>query len=281
VNNLSDWQQKNSSTLSGMEKFLFRTASDKDFRDSFLRDRKSFLENSNFSLSHQDKMILSNIPLKNLSDMIEKLGSRRSSRRNFLKGAAAGALFLTGAVSSSFAGEESDRRNIFESQTLGSRPDYPCNFSYDMPQPLTRTVGPQGDTIVYDYTGLGIIIPPGALYKQSDITINILYMGPGLNEKNNFFHLDVYRLSSQDSEFSKDITIWFPAVNHTGIKAYFYKDQMVKTCADDVKLWTNKEIWNSISDESVWETIPVEIKENYYAVFKTKKCGIYTAGYFK
>jgi len=263
-----------------MEKFLFKTASDKDFRDSFLKDRKSFLANPGLALSNRDKTILGNIPLKNLSDMIERLGSRTSSRRNFLKGAAAGALFLTGAVSPSFAGEEADKRDILVSQSLGTRPDYPENLLYNMPQPLTKPVGPPGDTIVYDYTGFGIIIPPGALNKETDITINIIYMGPGLNEQNNFFHLDVYRISSQESEFLKEITIWFPAVNYNGLKAYFYKDLTVND-VDENRLWTNKEVWNSISDLTVWEPIPVEIKENYYAVFKTKKCGIYTAGYFK
>lgn len=278
---MSNREQKNSSAVSDLEKFLFKTASDKNFRDSFLKDRKSFLANPGLALSHQDKTILGNIPLKNLSDMIEKLCSRTSSRRNFLKGAAAGALILTGAVSPSFAGEGSDGRDILISQTLGSRPDYPYNCTYNILQPLTRIVGSQGDTIVYDYTGLGIIIPPGALDKETDITINMLYMGPGLNEKNNFFHLDVYQIFSKENEFLKEITIWFPAVNYNGLKAYFYKDLTVKTCADGVKLWTNKEIWNSISDLTVWEPIPVEVKENYYAVFKTTKYGIYTAGYFK
>ncbi len=281
VNNLSNREQKNSSPISDMEKFLFKTASDKDFRDSFLKDRKSFLANPGLALSHRDKMILSTIPLNHLSDMIEKLSSRTSSRRNFLKGAASGALLLTGAVSPSFAGEKSDGRDIFVAQTLGTRPDYPENLLYNMPQPLTRAVGPPGDTIVYNYTGFGIIIPTDALDKETDITINMLYMGPGLNEQNNFFHLDVYRIYSEESEFLKDITIWFPAVNYSGLKAYFYKDRTITTSADDVKLWTNKEIWNSISDESIWEPISVEIKKNYYAVFKTKTCGIYTAGYFK
>jgi hypothetical protein len=146
---------------------------------------------------------------------------------------------------------------------------------------LSRTVGPQGNTIVYDYTGLGIIIPPDALNKPTEIIINMLCMGPGLNEENKFFHLDVYHISSQESEFLKEVTIWFPAINCSGLKAYFYKDQTVKTYDDEVKLWKDKKIWNSISDESVWETIPVELKKNYYAVFKTKKFGIYTAGYFK
>lgn len=278
---MSNREQKNSSAVSDLEKFLFKTASDKNFRDSFLKDRKSFLANPGLALSHQDKTILGNIPLKNLSDMIEKLCSRTSSRRNFLKGAAAGALILTGAVSPSFAGEGADGRDIYVQQTLGSRPDYPENLLCNMPQPLSRSAGPPGATIVYNYTGFGIIIPPGALDKETEITINMLYMGPGLNEKNNFFHLDVYRISSQETEFSKEITIWFPAVNYSGLKAYFYKDQTVKNYVDEVKLWTNQEIWNSISDESVWEPIPVEIKKNYYAVFKTKKCGIYTAGYFK
>jgi len=80
---------------SNLENLLLKAATDKNFKENLLQDRNSILEDSEFSLSPQDKMILKSISVTRLSDMIEKFTIQQTSRRSFLKNAAAALALLT------------------------------------------------------------------------------------------------------------------------------------------------------------------------------------------
>lgn len=80
---------------SNIEKILLKAATDEDFKNSLLQDRKLAIEKLNLSLTIQDKTILETISLSSLAGIIEKLARQRKSRRNFIKGAAAGVALIS------------------------------------------------------------------------------------------------------------------------------------------------------------------------------------------
>ena len=80
-----------------IEKLLLRALSYENLKQSLLHDRKSILNNPEFTLSPQDKAILERIPPARLKDMLERFSSQRETRRNFLKGAAATVALLATA----------------------------------------------------------------------------------------------------------------------------------------------------------------------------------------
>jgi len=81
--------RKNSSVINtNIEKLLLKATDDKKFREELLQDRSSILENPEFSLSAQDKMILKSIPGDRLKDMIENFALQKRPERKIFKGAA-------------------------------------------------------------------------------------------------------------------------------------------------------------------------------------------------
>jgi len=85
-----------------IEKVLIKAAEDEEFRNALFLDRKSALENPEFSLTPQDKLILETIPpehlMSNLKGIIEKLSQEKMSRRNFFRASAFGFGLVTGGV---------------------------------------------------------------------------------------------------------------------------------------------------------------------------------------
>jgi len=81
--------RKNSSVINtNIEKLLLKATDDKKLGEELLQDRNSILENPEFSLSAQDKMILKSIPGDRLKDMIEKFALQKRPERKIFKGAA-------------------------------------------------------------------------------------------------------------------------------------------------------------------------------------------------
>jgi hypothetical protein len=85
-----------------IEKVLLKAAKDENFRNSLFTDRKSALNDPEFSLTPQDKLILETIPLPTLTTtltgIIEKLVQEKMSRRNFFRASAIGLGLVTGAA---------------------------------------------------------------------------------------------------------------------------------------------------------------------------------------
>lgn len=132
-----------------IEKLLLKASTDKDLKESLLQDRNAVLHNSEYSLNHQDKMILMSIPTLRLEDMIKRFSIQRTSRRTFLKGAAATvALLATGCISNKTNKMAEPTLEpgliVYKSyHTEGHRPDIP-----DMPDetPIPQEMSP---TAVY------------------------------------------------------------------------------------------------------------------------------------
>lgn len=81
-----------------IEKVLLKAVEDEKFRDMLFKDRKSALENPEFSLTSQDRMILQSIPAPTLTATLTSLmKSKLTSRRTFLKASAAGFGFMLGS----------------------------------------------------------------------------------------------------------------------------------------------------------------------------------------
>lgn len=140
-------------TFSGnnIEKILARASEDEDFKNSLLYDRKTFLKNSEIFLNKQDKKILETIPLLTLNSMIEKFTYQRSSRRNFLKGAAASVAFLvTGMVLSSCV----DNSNKIKSSPL-------CEANLKKINRALELYAEDNDGLYPDKLQVLIQVPPG------------------------------------------------------------------------------------------------------------------------
>jgi len=220
-----------------IEKILIKAASDEKFRKELTENRKNVLEKE--ELNPTDKMLLGTIPLKQLNNMIDKFSGYRSSRREFLKGAAASAALLTGVLM------------------------YPAiaaddNFLIDeKPSVLSETVGPEGNTIDYRYTGLRIGIPEKALDENVTITVCVVE-SPGREPENVLFIRPIHKFSPEDLEFSKDITIYFPVQSEIDNMAGYR--------------------W----DEKKWRELPAKfsgLSMSYrWAMVKTDELGIYTLG---
>ncbi len=224
-----------------IEKLLMKAAADEKFRDDLLNNRKAVLEEED-SLTGLDKIILGNIPAGSLNNMIEHFIQQSTSRRNFLKGAAASAAFLTGAfvLSSSMAS------NLTPAPPGGARPDPPL---------LTEKIGTDGGTVDYDYTGLQIVIPPKALSEPVNISVRVI-LPPGRAPENVSFFGEVYEFSPEDLRFLEEITVKFPCHGYDVTGVYFW----------------NKREWKSVPVESLTET-------DGFTVAKIKHFGIYTLGY--
>lgn len=290
--------------ISNIEKILLRAATNKDFRDKILKDKKSVTENTEFSLSEVDKIFLNNIPPQKLNDMIEHFITQKNSRRNFIKGAAASAAFVISAslvpLSSVLAGGDN---NI--DPTYGIRPDYPypeitpaegIDIPYAQPSShpiinatpelyksiITEKIHAQGKTILYKYIGLKVIIPDDSI-KESTITIQLI-VPSGVNYKNNFIYLGLVQFTPINTKFNKEISIYFPLVKREGLAGYtlneisYTKIYSKITADENLSKFISNEL-KAIPDRKFWKSIPAEISEGY-VIIKTKKLGIYTVGYF-
>ena len=90
-----------------IEKILLKAVTDRDFKEQLLYDRKSALENKDISLTTKDRIILEKIPVQMLHNMIENFLKQQSTRRKFLKDAAATVALLTTSIVISSCNENS------------------------------------------------------------------------------------------------------------------------------------------------------------------------------
>jgi len=278
--------RKPSFISNNIEKLLILAATDDDFRNLLLQDRKSVIENPEFSLNKNDKIILANISLSRLSNMIELFLVQSISRRNFLKGTAASLAIISGGslLSSSLTSAAEKQNYPYEPHTEGCRPDYPpfSSTPVSVPPVSTEKVSFQGAEIVHEFSGLKLVIPYKALDKSVKVSIEII--APA-EVNNGFIHMDVYKFSPVDTVFKKDILIYFPTVKYKGAYVYRLKkiikesiftplvpDDTVGNIADELK---------AIPDKSIWEKLTADTSQKGYIVLKTKNFGIYTAGYFR
>lgn len=128
----------------------------------------------------------------------------------------------------------------------GARPEPPL---------VSETILPEGNTIDYSYSGLKIVIPPGAVDEKTNISISVIIPPANPPEGITFFG-EVYNISGEI--LKKDISIIFPYSSiKEGIKAY------------------------SLNNSS-WKEIALEFEQKepgkYIPIIKTKKTGIYTLG---
>ncbi|MEQ8191024.1 MAG: twin-arginine translocation signal domain-containing protein [Candidatus Eremiobacterota bacterium] len=223
-----------------VEKLLMKAASDENFREKFLNDRAAVLEHES-SLNHIDRNMLISIPSSTLNSMIEKFISQMTSRRDFIKGAASSAAFIAGA----FVFPPSFASAITPAPPGGARPDPPV---------FTEQTGIDGGTVNYSYTGLKLIIPPGALSETVNISIRVI-LPPSKAPENVCFFGEVYEFFPADLRFSEEITVNFPCHGYDVTGVYFW----------------NKREWKSVPVESLTET-------DGYTVAKIKHFGIYTLG---
>jgi hypothetical protein len=147
-----------------------------------------------------------------------------------------------------------------------------------------KTAGPEGTEIYDSSSGLKIIIPPGALGKATDITVEIIAQ-PGINNKTGFIHMDVYKISPSDLSLKKEILIYFPTVKYKGVYIYRLKKLMkgnifTPLIPDDTVGNITEEL-KIIPDKSLWEEFSADTSQKGYVMVKTKSSGIYTAGYFR
>ncbi len=154
-------------------------------------------------------------------------------------------------------------------------------FSSSLP---AKTAGPEGTEIYDSSSGLKIIIPPGALSKSTDITVELI-APPAVNNQTGFIHMDVYKISPSALSFKKEISIYFPTVKYKGV--YIYRLKKMKEgniftplIPDDTVGNITKEL-KVIPDEYLWEKFTADTSQKGYIVLKTKCSGIYTAGYFR
>jgi hypothetical protein len=232
-------KKEGSSVSTNIEKILIKATMDEKFKETLLNDRKSIMEEGEFSLNNLDKMILTNISLERLENMINNFSKQYTSRRNFLKGAAASVALISGSLIAS---------SCCIPACTGARPEPPL---------LPEKISPEGNTVDYSYSGLKIIIPPGAVDKSVNISISVI-IPPAMAPKGMTLFGEVYNISGDTGEFKKEISIVFPySGKKEGIKAYSYEN-------------------------SSWKEIPLTFEEKeperYTPVVKTKKFGIYTLG---
>jgi len=274
--------RKNLPNVSGnIEKILLNASTDKNFKEKLLNDRKSILEAPEFSLSSQDKILLQSIPDNRLKDMIENLIIQRTSRRNFLKNAAATlALLATGcnAVATESSTDDAPPPLVTHkpvpepdySMTMGIRPEHT-----PIPTYIPVDVGTDGAIVIHPYSNLKLIIPRGALDKKIEIIIGVIpegleykhgfYSEEEFNNKNNFSYIMPHELSPQNLQFKKEISICYP------ISELKYKE------LSGLYL-TGKINWREFT-EKAREKLSVEKSKDGYAIIKTKNFGIYTLGY--
>ena len=189
-----------------IEKLLMSAAFDEKLKKDLLFNREAVINNEEFSLKPQDRMLLSCIPQNKLEDMINKFSFQKTSRRSFLKGAAvSAALISTGLFSASCL--------CFEGTCTGARPE---------PVMQTEWVGGEGGIIDFEYTGLKVTIPEKALEEEVNISVTLDYDVPG-NPENVILYGDCYRFSPEDITFLEDISIAFPVSNEKYKAAYLWQ----------------------------------------------------------
>ena len=285
--------------FSNIEKILLRAATDEDFRDKLYKDKKSVIENPEFVLTDPDKIFFKSIPQKKLDGMIENFITQRSSRRNFLKGAAASAALVISAsmvpLSLVLAGGDNTGREI----TMGIRPDGSipggdpmldvnspvATATPDVYNPLTvETVGPEGKKIFYNYKGLNIIIPREAVDKSIEITIQLIEPS-GINYKNKFLYLWLVQLTPLDIKFKTEIYICFRSLEQKRLNGYRLNERSYKKISGEIKSDENllellSDELEAIPDKSFWDPAEVSASGGGSAEIVTKRLGIYTVGYF-
>jgi hypothetical protein len=90
-----------------IEKVLLKAVTNRNFKEQLLHDRKSALEDQDIPLTTEDKIILEKIPSQMLHNMIENFLNQQSTRRKFLKDAAATVALLTTSIIISSCNENS------------------------------------------------------------------------------------------------------------------------------------------------------------------------------
>ncbi len=271
---------------SNLEKLLFKAASDEDFKEQLLHNRHSILEDPALSLSPQDKMILKSIPVVKLTDMIEKFVIQRTSRRCFLKNAAATVALLTiGCISepidtSSKISETGDAPlplvthkpvpTIDYTGTAGIIPD-----ETPIPTSIPVDIGPQGAIVIHPYSGLKLIVPRSSLNKTTEIWITVIpegleykhgfYSSEEFNNKDNFSYIMTHEFSPQNLEFKKEISICYL------IPDLKYNELSGLQLVGEIN-------WRDFEKKSQ-KKLPVEKSDEDYAIIKAKEFGIYTLGY--
>jgi len=243
----------------GIERIFLKSLTDENFRENLLKNREDALSDLKYPLTPQDKMLLKSIPHKKLEDMISRFNFQRTSRRNFLKGAAATvALLATGCISNKPEPSYPDSGGSF-----GCRPE---------PTPVVLTsqkVGPGGAIIKYKYNNeqLQLIIPEGALDVKEEIIVKIPLYSPSEKEgKSDIYYFPVIEFCPEKLALKKEIDIYLPLadINYSQLKGYYIK-------YEPPGLFEGSEV-------EEFEEMPLEIEDGY-AVIKTKKPGIYTVGY--
>lgn len=116
VNNRPEVKKEQQSTIArnnfniNIEKILLKAVTDRNFKEQLLHDRKSALENQDIPLTAEDKIILNKIPPQMLHNMIENFLHQQSTRRKFIKNAAATVALLTTSIIISSCNENSKDR---------------------------------------------------------------------------------------------------------------------------------------------------------------------------
>lgn len=248
-------EETRKSSNTNIEKILIRASLDKEFREILLKDRESAIEKSGVILSPVDDKIIKSIPLSGLKGMIEKFMDQKTSRRNFLKGAAASAAILTGAflLNPSFASDAKSETT----PTPGIKQETPSSDQEFTPLPdypvVTKSIDSNGGVVDYDYTGLRLVIPGEALAKSVDIEIRVIQ--PSLEPPENvFFYGLIYYILPEDIEFSQDVSILLPLSGYSeGICAYLLRNGQ-------------------------WEQLSTGISEGYL-IAKTRYSGVFASGF--
>lgn len=230
---------KNMPHSSGLEKILMKAATDEVFRESLLNDREKALEKSGNPLNSVDKMLLMTATQDRLEGIIKKFIYQRTSRRNFLKGAAASVALITGTMLLN--------ASCICYPVTGARPDFP-----ETPNPvMSAEIGAESTRVYFEYNGLSIDIPEKALKEPVNISIETIPL-PLKPPDNVDFRSETLKFSPENLTFLKDIQINFPLHQEKDLKGYYLK-------------------------ENKWEEIPGELNENYFTI-KTRKFGVYTLG---
>ena len=105
--------EKSSAFSTNIEKILMKAVLEEKFKTTLLEDRKSVIDNPEFSLTPGDKAMLQSIPLSKLNSMINNLCKPKSSRRAFLTNvgvAAATALIAGSFLTSNFLKAQAQRQ---------------------------------------------------------------------------------------------------------------------------------------------------------------------------
>lgn len=228
---------KTSSFNGNIEKILIKAAIDEEFREKLLKDRKSICNEEEFLLDTVDKMLLTSISAEKLEAMIDNFKRQYTTRRGFFKTIKNTAAILAGAF-------------IVSNMTC-------CKgLKADIPE-LKETIGNEGTIINYYFNELQVIIPPGSVDKEVDMTIAVI--GRPCSPPENILFGRIYNLSGNITEFKREIIMKFSVHEKnefTSIYSY---------------------------EKSEWKKLSSEYRDSsdgkYFLAVKTKTPGIYAVGY--